>query len=143
MLKQRIVTALILAPAAILAIFYLPLIYFSSLLLAIVAIGAWEWSAFIGLKDQVKRGLYVVVTVSLIAILWFFIPPTDLWLRLDDLQEYALLLLWLSVGWWLLAALLMFSYPKSIAVWAKNPFTIAIFGLVHFSTYVACFYGFT
>ncbi len=128
MLKQRIITALILAPAAILAIFYLPLMYFSSLLLAIVAIGAWEWSAFIGLKTQVKRLFYVALTVLLITTLWLFTPPADLWLILGGLQEHALWLLWLSVAWWLLATLLMFSYPKSTAVWAKSPLVIAIFG---------------
>ena len=128
MLKQRIITALILAPAAILAIFYLPLMYFSSLLLVVVAIGAWEWSAFIGLKAQLKRFVYVVITVLLIALLWFFIPPTDLWPLLGGLQTDALLLLWLSVAWWLLAAFLMFSYPKSTVMWAKNPLIIAIFG---------------
>jgi len=128
LLKQRIITALILAPAAIWAIFYLPLMYFSSLLLLVVAIGAWEWSAFIGLKSKLKRSLYVAVTVILICMLWFIIPPTDLWPLLGGLQEYALLLLWLSVAWWLLAALLMLSYPKSITFWAKNPFVIAIFG---------------
>lgn len=128
MLKQRIITALILAPAAILAIFYLPLMYFSSLLLVVVAIGAWEWSAFIGIKSQFKRYSYVAITVALIATLWFFIPPTDLWLLLGGIQQYALLLLWLSVAWWVLAALLMFSYPKSTAVWAKSPLVIAIFG---------------
>jgi len=128
LLKQRIITALILAPAAILAIFYLPLAYFSILMLAVVAIGAWEWSAFIGLKTQLKRSSYVVMTVLLIAILWLFLPPTDLWLLVGDLQEHAYLLLWLSVVWWLLATFLMFSYPKSTAVWTRSPLIIAIFG---------------
>lgn len=128
MLKQRIITALILAPAAILAIFYLPMMYFSSLLLAVIAIGAWEWSAFIGLKAQFKRIMYVVITVLLTALLWFFIPLSNLWSGLGGLQEHALMLLWLSVIWWALAALLMLSYPKYKATWATNPLVIAIFG---------------
>jgi len=128
LLKQRIITALILAPLAILAVFYLPLLYFSGLLLAIFAIGAWEWSAFLGLKSQSIRSLYVALTVLLIILLWFFLPPTDLWTGLGGLQTYALSVLWLSVGWWILATLFIFTYPKAIARWAKSPMSIAIFG---------------
>ena len=128
MLKQRIITALILAPAAIGAIFYLPLMYFSSLLLVVVAIGAWEWSAFIGLSSQLKRSMYVAITTLLIATFWYFIPPDELWSMVGGLQEHALLLLWLSVAWWSLATLLMFSYPKFTNRWARSPFIIATFG---------------
>ena len=128
MLKQRIITALILAPAAILAVFYLPLVYFSSLILMLVVIGAWEWSAFIGLKSKLERSFYVGITTLMIVILWFFIPPTDYWLPLGDLQGHVLLLLWLSVAWWSLATLLMFSYPKFKHFWARSPLIIAIFG---------------
>jgi phosphatidate cytidylyltransferase len=97
-------------------------------MLVVVAIGAWEWSAFISFKTLLKRSSYVVSTVLLITILWFFMPPADLWLLLGGLQEYAYLLLWLSVAWWLLATFLIFSYPKSTAVWARSPLIIAIFG---------------
>jgi len=57
LLKQRIITALILAPAAISAIFYLPLNYFAALLMAIVAIGAWEWGALMGFGTKIRRSI--------------------------------------------------------------------------------------
>lgn len=128
MLKQRIITALILAPAAILAVFYLPLMYFSTLIVAIVAIGAWEWSAFIGLKTIAKRVAYVAITALLVSILWFILPPDTLWLVLGGLQENALFILWLSVLWWLIAAVLIFSYPMSKSFWSANILIKAVFG---------------
>ena len=128
MLKQRIITASILAPAAILAIFYLPLTIFSALLLAVIAIGAWEWAPFMGLKKVASRIAYSVATVLLILSLWYFLPPEKLWHLVSGLDESALLILWLSVGWWCLAALLMFIYPKATNAWASNPMIIGFFG---------------
>jgi len=128
LLKQRIITALILAPAAILAIFYLPITYFSGLLMAIVAIGAWEWARFMGLTKKTERLAYAGVTVALIALLWSFLPVVQPWLNVSGLQHEITSLLWLSVIWWLCAALLMVFYPKSSVLWANNKFIIALFG---------------
>ena len=128
MLKQRIITALILAPAAILAIFYLPITYFAGLLMAIIAIGAWEWARFMGMTKTIHRLAYAIVTTALVALLWFFLPVDETWLVISGLQYEITSLLWLSVIWWLLAAFFMFSYPKSSAFWSNNKFIIALFG---------------
>lgn len=128
MLKQRIITALILAPAAISAIFYLPINYFAILLMAIVGIGSWEWARFMGLVDTIQRLGYVVMTSAIIAALWVLLPVDDTWLVITGVQHEITSILWLSVVWWLFAALLMFLYPKSSAFWANNKLIIALFG---------------
>ncbi|PKI14704.1 phosphatidate cytidylyltransferase [Colwellia sp. 12G3] len=128
MLKQRIITALILAPAAVSAIFYLPINYFAGLLMAIIAIGAWEWARFMGLVNTIQRLSYAAVTTALIGGLWFLLPVDETWLVVSGVQHEITSLLWLSVLWWIFAALLMFFYPKSNAFWASNKFIIAIFG---------------
>ncbi|WP_057830925.1 phosphatidate cytidylyltransferase [Colwellia sp. TT2012] len=128
MLKQRIITALILAPAAITAIFYLPISYFAGLLMAIIAIGAWEWARFIGLTKTIQRLAYVLVTTALIGLLWRYLPVDIAWFTITGLPYELTLLLWLSVIWWFFAALLMFSYPKSSTLWAKNKLVIGLFG---------------
>jgi phosphatidate cytidylyltransferase len=128
LLKQRIITALILAPAAISAIFYLPINYFAILLMAIIGIGSWEWARFMGLVDTVQRLGYVVVTSAIIATLWFLLRVDETWLVITGVQHEITSILWLSVLWWLFAAFLMFLYPKSSSFWANNKFIIAIFG---------------
>lgn len=128
MLKQRIITALILAPAAIAAIFYLPVNLFAGLLMAVIAIGAWEWARFIGLVKSSHRISYVIATSALIALLWFLLPVGEAWLVKADLADQITVILWLSVLWWLLAALFIFSYPKSQCFWANNKVIIALFG---------------
>lgn len=128
MLKQRIITALILAPAAISAIFYLPINYFALLLMAIVGVGAWEWARFMGLVDTMQRLAYVVVTSAIIAALWGLLPVDETWLVITGVQHEITSILWLSVFWWGIAALLMFLYPKSSRFWANNKFIIGLFG---------------
>jgi len=128
LLKQRIITALILAPAAILAIFYLPLSFFAALLMAIIGIGAWEWGPLMGLEEKTKRIGFVAVTLVLIGAVWAFLPMEDLWLKSKELHIYAMSLLWLAVAWWLFSAFLMLSYPNSSSFWSKYRSVRGIFG---------------
>lgn len=128
MLKQRIITALILAPAAISAIFYLPINYFAVLLMAIIAIGAWEWARFMGLTKTAHRLTYAIATTMLVALVWFSLRVDQTWLVISGVQHEITSVLWLSVMWWLFAALLMCFFPKSSAFWSNNKFIIALFG---------------
>jgi len=128
LLKQRIITALILAPAVILAIFYLPLTYFSALLMAIIGIGAWEWGPLMGFESKKKRIGFVASTLIIISVIWALLSPHDLWLNNNELHTYALSLLWIGVAWWVLSAFLMFSYPNSSNFWSKNCSIRGMFG---------------
>jgi len=128
LLKQRIITALILAPAAIAAIFYLPLIYFAILLLVIIGIGAWEWGPFMGFDTITRRVGFVGTTLFLITGLWATVSLNDLWISAGQLHSYALAVLWLAVAWWILSAFLMFSYPKASGFWSKHRSIRGVFG---------------
>ena len=128
MLIQRIITALILAPATIAAIFYLPLMYFAALLVVIVGIGAWEWGPLMGFDTKTRRTGFVATTLVLIASIWAVVSPTDLWINPTQLHVYALALLWMAVAWWLFSAFLMFSYPNASVFWAKHRSVRGVFG---------------
>lgn len=128
MLKQRIITALILAPAAILAIFYLPLAYFAALLMVVIGIGAWEWGPLMGFTSKAKRLGFATTTLFLIGTLWAFLSPSDLWLNSKELHTYAMSLLWVAVAWWVLSAFLMVSYPNSSGFWSKSHSVRGMFG---------------
>jgi phosphatidate cytidylyltransferase len=62
MLKTRIITSIILLPLFLAALFLLPPLFWSLLMLAMVAIGAWEWGGMIKLK-RVARQTFVAGTV--------------------------------------------------------------------------------
>ncbi|NQY62420.1 MAG: phosphatidate cytidylyltransferase [Alteromonadaceae bacterium] len=128
MLKQRILTALVLAPSAIAAIFYLPLAYFSSLLLFIMAVGAWEWGPLMGFSSRLRRLAFVLTNIIIISLLWYFFPLEELWLKQHQLQQPILYMLWLAVGWWILSAIMTCLYPRYSKFWASHRSIRAIFG---------------
>lgn len=71
MLKQRIMTALILLPIVVLAILYLPNPAFALLWAAALNLAAWEWSALARLNSLGSRVIWLcIIDVALLA-LWF------------------------------------------------------------------------
>ncbi len=88
--------------------------------MAIIAIGAWEWGPLMGFTTKTKRSLFVVVTSVLIALVWFALPLETLWLTVKQLQSNAIYLLWLTIIWWLISAVLIFIYPKYSDFWSKH-----------------------
>ncbi|WP_286266460.1 phosphatidate cytidylyltransferase [Thalassotalea atypica] len=127
MLKQRILTAVVLAPLAIAAIFYLPLAYFGALLLVIMGIGAWEWGPLMGFASNKKRWFFVFASVVLISGLWQFLPPEDLWSD-GKLTTHATYVLWLAVAWWATSAILTLLYPRFSSFWSSHRSIRGVFG---------------
>ena len=128
MLKQRILTALVLAPAAIAAIFYLPLNLFAGLLLLIMSIGAWEWGPLMGFVKKARRLMFVLTNILLISAIWYFLPLEYFWLDEHVLQPQVMYLLWLAVAWWILSAMLTFLYPRYSKFWSSHRSIRGIFG---------------
>lgn len=128
MLKHRIITALVLAPATIAAIFYLPLPYFSALMLAVMGIGAWEWGPLMGFSNKRRRLAFVVITSILIGCLWYSFPLLDMWLSTTELQPLIIYILWVAVAWWILSATLTFLYPRYSKFWSSHRSVRGVFG---------------
>ena len=128
MLKHRIITALVLAPTTIASIFYLPLPYFSALMLAVMGIGAWEWGPLMGFSSKKRRLAFVLVTSFLIGALWKYFPLLELWTTTTDLKKPIVYILWLAVAWWLLSATLTFLYPRYSKFWSSHRSVRGVFG---------------
>lgn len=125
MLKQRIITAGVLAPLAIAAIFLLPLKLFSLLVAAIYLLASREWGSLVA-KDKRAYILYpfgFVLGASLIAI-----PIDGIWL--SELNPYVFGILSAGGIWWIACLLLVLGYPKSARFWRQQPWLKAIFGLL-------------
>jgi len=89
-LQQRVLTASLLAPIAILAVLMLPTLGFAWALGLILLGAAWEWSALAGLASPAARSGYVALIAAAL-ILLAYLP--GLWLQP--------LLLIVSLWWWL------------------------------------------
>lgn len=114
MLKERILTALILVPIVIWCIFFanghIPFMAFAG---AIVVVGAWEWTALMRWTAMPLRAGYVaVVALALVAI---NVP------QLAFLKQPFYMV---SVGFWLVALRWVMAFPDSAKLWAKNLFLV-------------------
>lgn len=105
MLKQRIITALILLPLVLGAIFYLDTAWFALVMALPVIVATWEWTNIIGVESPEKRMAYTLLVIS---GLWL-----EYWLQLDAI-------LMISVVWWILAAVLVKRYPNNTRVWSNG-----------------------
>ncbi|MBK8184034.1 MAG: phosphatidate cytidylyltransferase [Candidatus Competibacteraceae bacterium] len=70
MLKERILTAAILAIVVVVAVLGLPVAGFGVALLAVVLLGAWEWARLAGIERNRDRLLYGGAVLALVLALW-------------------------------------------------------------------------
>ncbi|MBT0720157.1 phosphatidate cytidylyltransferase [Tatumella sp. TA1] len=134
MLKSRLLTAIILIPLVIAALFFLPANGFILVVLAITMLAAWEWGQFAGLKTPLQRILLALVFGLLLAGMVFMLPPY----QRDIHQPYVALSLWVSLSWWCVALLMVLAYPKSKMLWDRSRFLPLVFGAL---TLVPFFWG--
>ena len=126
MFKQRVITALILAPLALMAVFYLPLAGFAVFISAAFLLGAWEWSGLCGLPDKTSRAIYVAITSFILALLYWQLPMQAVWPVEANVLLSSLLLA--GVAWWLLAIVLVLTYPRSKKLWCNSDWGKALMG---------------
>ncbi len=102
MLKLRILTAVILAPLVILAIFKLPNMYFTLFTGFVFLLASWEWARLIGLKTIVTQAAYIAFILVMMLIGLLVVAP-----------NYNLLLLILGLAF--IVWLMMFYYVLGYA----------------------------
>ena len=121
MLKQRVITALIMAPIAIAGVFFLPLYGFAVFVGLIMLISAWEWAQLAGFSGS-SRMIYAGL-LGLTLPFVFFVP--------------AVYILIPGLLWWVIALFLVVSYPAFVESWSSKISRLIIGILVLLSAFVA------
>ena len=126
-MKQRIITALILAPLAIAGIFLLPLKFFMLFTAAIFLLASKEWGAFVNPQATSSPVLYIFGFVLAITLL--LLPVEQLW-SATGIHPWVEIGLIVAAAWWAFALVLVCGYPKTAQPWAGNKVVKGIFGLL-------------
>ena len=120
MLLKRILTALVLASLIALAVFTLPMEYFSLVIGLITLIAAWEWSNLAGLTSLGKRILFLLVLILPMSGIHFWTQFLELVAQATDwtdVRDYSGALEWLVIPpvlFWILVMILIRNTPTGV-----------------------------
>ncbi|TPG60696.1 phosphatidate cytidylyltransferase [Ewingella americana] len=134
MLKYRIITALILIPIVIAALFLLPPLGFAILTLAVCMLAAWEWGQLSGFSSRSQRIWLAILCGFLLVAMMLSLPAYRQSVHLPQVSAS----LWASLVWWGAAFLLVIFYPASASLWRNSRVLRLVFGLL---TIVPFFWG--
>src|SRR4051794_16865105 len=115
MFKKRVLTALVLLPLVLGAIWVASHWEFFTLLLILLAAMSKECALLIPIKQKTLQGLFVLaVLLSWLVLHWFFIS-----------YIYIVIVLLTSILLWSFLSILIWNFPRSQKIW-DNPWVLAI-----------------
>ncbi|WP_281546024.1 phosphatidate cytidylyltransferase [Grimontia sp. SpTr1] len=115
MLKQRVLTALVLAPLVIAGIFFLPLQLFVIAVAGVTLLGHWEWTKFVAASSRFSA--FVFPAIILVGSL-FALPVTQDGLQLATTSGSVLAIA--GALWWLAATVMVLRYPRGTSWWGDS-----------------------
>ncbi|AFJ48253.1 phosphatidate cytidylyltransferase [Shimwellia blattae] len=134
MLKYRLISAFILIPAVIAALFWLPPGGFAITTIIVCMLAAWEWGQLSGFSSRNQRVWLAVLCGLLLATMLMVLPEYHHNIHTPLIAGS----LWASLIWWCVALLLVFFYPASAALWRNSRILRLVFG---FFTIIPFFWG--
>ncbi len=126
MLKQRIVTAVVLLAGLIAATTLLSSFGFALFVSATVMLAAWEWCGLIGLGKQLSRAGYMTTIAAVLAGLFLALNISGDALGVN--QYRLAVILGLGTLFWLLSLIILITYPANKTAW-NDQSKIASMGL--------------
>lgn len=115
MLKQRVITGIILIALTIGALFFTSPAVFSLILAAVTVAAGWEWTNLMGVKSYPWRYLYLVILLGFLFNSLFMPFP---------------FVMSIAVLWWLFAAVLVMCYPRGCAWFARSAGLRGVMGIL-------------
>lgn len=120
MLKQRILTAIILIPLVLWGILRLPDDYFAIVLAVLTILGAREWASM----ARLPKSLHYIYTIAFAGILY------ACWFGLHQLKQLDIALLYIACAWWLFAFVVLVQYNSGKIQILFNPVLRSVIGLL-------------
>jgi phosphatidate cytidylyltransferase len=129
MLKQRILTAVILAPLALAGILFLPIEGFKLAVAGVICLGAYEWANMSGINARISKGWFTVFVGFICGMLILAVDAESIW-RQGELHPLYAFILWVSACWWAASLFMIIVYPKYSSFWTNSVPIRAFFGVL-------------
>jgi phosphatidate cytidylyltransferase len=121
MLKQRVLTAIILIPLFVGLVLKLPPRGFCLLTSLLVVVSAIEWSGLMGIKGFPKSIIFPFLMIILIVNGLYLLAT-----HVVSVPE----VMYVAFAFWIIAAFWVFSYPKTSNIWGKGVLVRGIMGIL-------------
>lgn len=125
MLLQRVITALVLLPLVLGSVWYAPTPWLYLIFSGAGLLGAWEWTAMMGLKAGAARWAYLGLTAAALAGAWL-LRAWWFWIALPNL------------AWWIFCLFLIRGFPGNLERNRPPLPAMAVLGLVWLVPTVLC-----
>lgn len=114
MLKQRIITAIILVPLFLAFLFYTTPPWFCVISALIALGGAWEWTNLMAIRTLLGRFAYL--TLMILIFVWAnFIPFNTIFI--------------IACVWWIIALIFILIYPRASGWWGNSFYLRGLMGV--------------
>ncbi|HZR35657.1 MAG TPA: phosphatidate cytidylyltransferase [Nevskia sp.] len=126
MLLQRVITALVLLPLVLGAVWYLPQQWLYLVFCGVGLLGAWEWTGMMRLRSAAARAAYLLLAAAALAGAWVLPEDWWPWVALPNL------------AWWVFTLFLIPGFPGNFE---RNPpprAALALLGLVWLVPTILC-----
>ena len=128
MLRQRVITGVLLALAFLAAVYFLRLEALAIIFGGVAAAAAWEWSGLSGIKSVPVKVLYTLTYMGLLMATWAA-------LAIGEAPAPDVFQPWLGTAcfFWSVVMLMVESYPGTAWIW-RSRMSRAVFGLFILTT---------
>ncbi|MET1254726.1 phosphatidate cytidylyltransferase [Aliikangiella maris] len=142
MLKQRIITALLLLPVVLGLVLNTQLNYFAGALAVIVYLLSLEWAKLAGFNRNISQTGYALCVSSIVLTVWYladklFVWPSPSW-PYALVWDYPMLLLGLGVIGFVGSIIVVVGYSE-IPKWWANKFVVSLFGVLLLPAFFVAF----
>ena len=118
MLKERVISAIVLIAIVLAALLLFSPFYFALALGVVVVLGIWEWTQFMHFKQAFWR--YAVTALSAVFLFLWIYDERNFLDAGRVFELYAEPILLASVLWWIAALFFVVTYPNSSKIWGKH-----------------------
>lgn len=122
MLKQRLLTALMLVPVVLLTLYYSSPVVLFYLVLGVLLLLGGEWASLIPIRSSKWAYKKIFFVVALLALTAFCLRWFEIWLCVGLLM-------------WVILAVFIATYPKSQALWSHRA-VVAVWGGIELPLFV-------